>query len=209
MATDELLDLYPSSAASFLDPPNSLSKDCLSILSKLFESTVASRSSSCPLPPLSRLYSDLDSDGFGPDEVWAELELVNEPLIRHLQQQVAGLGRLREIRLLQREQYEIEEPQQGDLHHDDTGASEEDEVEDDHNSQDEDDQDHENDHDSQDGDQNHDDDRFFNIESMEEFVNNADNIDGRYVHIALPPVPEQEKIVHKTHCSAGIFQWSS
>ena len=206
MATDELLDLYPSSAASFLDPPNSLSKDCLSILSKLFESTVASRSSLCPLPPLSRLYSDLDSDGFGPDEVWAELELVNEPLIRHLQQQVAGLGRLRKIRLLQREQYEIEEPQQGDLHHDDTGASEEDEVED---SQDEDDQDHENDHDSQDGDQNHDDDRFFNIESMEEFVNNADNIDGRYVHIALPSVPEQEKIVHKTHCSAGIFQWSS
>ena len=170
MATDvELMDQLPSSAASFLDPPASLSKDCLSVLSKLFEITVANCSSSCPSPPLSQLYS---GDGFGPDEVWAELELLNEPLIRHLQQQVASLGRLREIRLLQ-QQHDDRDQEDSLVEAATAAVSEDDQVDDDQDQEDDDqDQDQEDDDQDQDPDKE---DRFFNLESMEEFVNSADN----------------------------------
>ena len=188
MATEwqSLLDAYPPSPAEFLDPPPTLRDDCLTLLCRLFELAVNSRGSN--LPPA--LLSQLHCEGFGSDEVWEELQLLNEPIVRYLQRYVGALLKKGSFGLLRKEEEtqstlncggqgrattkdgsrvtseeedeerEVEEEDMDELENEDMLHEEDEEEEEEE---------------EEEGER----DRFFNLSEMEEFVNQSEEDMGK------------------------------
>lgn len=88
--THKFLNLFRrelSEPEYYLDPRESLRSECL-VGVKLLFSCLKQSSSELPTGPLQQLYTA----GFDEDQVWEEVQLVNEPAICRLSATVEGLG---------------------------------------------------------------------------------------------------------------------
>lgn len=88
--TKEFLNLFRrelSEPEYYLDPRDSLRSKCL-VGVKLFFSCLKQISSDLPTGPLQQLYTA----GFDEDQIWEEVQLVNEPAVCRLSATVEGLG---------------------------------------------------------------------------------------------------------------------